>query len=459
MTIFELPIKETYVPEWSTWECIRESIQNGLDQGDRGFALKVEYKDGWLSVYNHGADMQVKALLLGETDKADDKAQRGQYGEGLDLSFLAGLRAGYEIQVFTQAELWVPSIKFSDKYGANVLMVQTRKLRTKRAGVEVRIKMPIEDWEGFKRLFVDLRDLDEAELVRTDKGTILFDKESKGMIYVKGIFVEKRTDFRYGYDLAHAELDRDRRVVGDFHLKWEISEMYSEAAHRCPDIVKDKVYVMLKAGTPDVEGFCNYTTSDELREQVAAQFLTDHGKEAVPVQSIGESAEMEHYGRQGVVVNDSMKKMLEQSKAVETPFDLKRKMRGAVKEKFSWQDLSDDERKTLKETCDLLENAFTLIRDDVATCKLLGISSLWTRISWKILDRVNIVEFRDAAIKGQAKPDTGDVLVAKDQLRNSVSLLRTLIHEIPHVVLKCHDGSGAHNIGIEELWTLIYFSK
>ena len=177
MTIFELPIKETYVPSWGTWEATRETIQNGLDQGDRGFKLDVTHEDGWLSVYNHGADMQVRALLLGETDKADVSSMRGKYGEGLDLSFLAGVRSGYDMVVYTQTESWVPSIEHSDAYGANVLMVRTEKLQEQRDGVEVRIKMPMDDWDEFIRLFIGLRELNENEMIRTQCGTILFDEE------------------------------------------------------------------------------------------------------------------------------------------------------------------------------------------------------------------------------------------------------------------------------------------
>ena len=118
MAKFALPIKSTYVPDWGVWECLREFVQNAKDEeDDRGSEMKISHSGSALRIFNRGADMDRSALLLGQTSKADRSDLRGQFGEGLNLVILAGVRAGLDIVVYTQTERWTATLEPSDEYG------------------------------------------------------------------------------------------------------------------------------------------------------------------------------------------------------------------------------------------------------------------------------------------------------------------------------------------------------
>ncbi len=458
MSVFELPIKEDYIPTWGTWESIREVMQNGLDENDRNFPLTVKYSGGWLTVTNQGADMSVQALLIGHSDKRGRKDMRGNHGEGLALAFLSGVRSGYEIKIETQGEFWSPSIEYSEKYDARVLFVKTRKRTKMGSGVTVKVKLPKEDWVGFKRLFVSMREIGDDEIVRTEDGSILFDKESMGMVYCNGIFVQKRADFRYGYDLKNIKLDRDRSLVNDFDLKWTIGNIYSQAAATRPEVVVGRIYTMLKSNAEDVRGMSNYNTSTELREEIAERFKTEHGNDAVPVDSIGDSSEMEHYGKQGVVVNDSLKKVLEDS-AIDSPSEVKRKLADEAIKTFSWHDLDGTERTSLKGACAAIDDALELVKGDKDSCDEIGIHAIWASLRLRVMDKVTVVEFRDEKLRGTANPGTEKIQISRAELASHTRALRVLVHEVAHIMFKAGDGEAIQSQSMEELWTLLYYCK
>ena len=455
MAVLELPIKETYVPKWGGWECVREIMQNGLDEHDNGHELTVEHKKGWLTVSNLGSDMDLKALLIGHTTKAEDGRARGQYGEGLDLSFLAGIRAGHKIEVETQREIWRPSIDFSKQYGENVLVVRTRKKRVRGSGVSVRMTLSDSDWEGFSRLFLSLRDFGSEDVIKTEHGDIILDADSVGMLYVKGIFVQRRSDIRHGYNFHRVDLDRDRRMVQDFDLKWQIAQMYSEAARSCPERVVQRVYRMMKDGAEDVRGFGDYNTSPEIREAMAEQFLTDFGDESVPVGSIGESKDVEHYGCRGVVVNDTLKKMLASSK-VATPDEIKRKIGEKPVKEYSWGDLSGEEQANMNLACEDIDNALSMVRGDEDLCRQLGVSRGFAGNDIAVLDMVGVVDFHDEHILGRANMDDRVVKLSRSVVGNRSRLIRVLIHELGHICSLSSDGAAMQTHAVEELWEVVY---
>jgi len=317
------------------------------------------------------------------------------------------------------------------------------------------VRMHIEEqvWEDTKRLFTVFReDLTEGDAVETKRGTILFDSASRGMLYVKGIFVQKREDFRHGYDLKTIELDRDRRIINDYDLKYETALIYKEAMDLKPNVMIKRVYDMVQTGAEDVRGMGIYTSiAGSASEQIAAQFLKDNGEDAVPVKTMKESEELDHNGRKGVVVGDTLSAILKTSK-IDTLETLKKKRETEIKTRFSWSDLSLEEQKNLKDAGDMIEAALEWVTEE--RCKDLFLTNIWVDSKIDVLGNIQIVEFHTDALEGTAELDKQTIKISRLALSHVSRTLRVLIHEKAHLVAT-YSSSSTHGRFAEELWTLV----
>lgn len=440
--MFVLPIKSTYVSHWGTWECIREIIQNAKDEEeDNGNPMTIRYHRGWLRIGNRGADITRKALLIGETSKANRPDLRGQFGEGLDLALLAGVRAGYEVRVYTRTEVWTPTIEHVKKFDASVLVVRTRAVKTETSGVEIRIKMPLDDWKEARKLFRFIVDDDEDQKIVVRDGTILLHPDRKGQIYVKGIYCTTMPKMDYGYDLNEAKMDRDRRMVDVWDLRYHLANMLREGVAKEPGKLAPAVYKMLQRKSEDVQSM-GYSDSDEFAEAMAAQFKAEHG-DAVPVEGMAESQRLDHVGARGVVVSDTLKRVLE--KKVRSAQEVHRELATAAVAEWSWHDLEPEEQTTLGELTTLLHEATTEWRGT------FGVKPL--------LDRLRVVDFKKPGLEGTCEAKTGVVKLARRLLVSSEDALIALVHEEAHALSAASDGTKRHVDMIERIWACLYFAR
>ena len=51
---------------------------------------------------------------------------------------------------------------------------------------------------------------------------------------MKGIYITTVSTLSYGYDLKTVRLDRDRRMVDSWDLRWELSKMLRDAVGKEP---------------------------------------------------------------------------------------------------------------------------------------------------------------------------------------------------------------------------------
>ena len=82
------PIKPAYVQDWTPKEALRELIANGIDgetQFGAAFSHTYDPKKQLLELRNTKVKLPIDALFFGGSDKADDSALIGRYGEGLKL--------------------------------------------------------------------------------------------------------------------------------------------------------------------------------------------------------------------------------------------------------------------------------------------------------------------------------------------------------------------------------------
>ncbi len=441
--MFVLPIKSTYVSHWGTWECIREIVQNAKDEEDEnGHKMTVRYERGWLRVSNIGADLGRNALLIGQTSKADRADLRGEFGEGLDLALLSGVRAGYDIRVYTKTEVWTPTIEYVEKFESLVLVVRTRARKTSGHGVEVRIKMPLDDWMEARKLFRFLVDDDEEHKIEVKGGTILLHDERKGQLYVKGIYCTTMPKLDYGYDLKHAKIDRDRRMVDPWDLRWTLANMLKEGVAKEPGKLAHNVYRMLKDKTEDVQHL-EYNSSDDFAEAMAAEFKAEHGEDAVPVEGMAESKQLDHLGAQGVVVSDTLKKVLERK--VKSARQVKHELATAAETEYSWQDLEEEEKEVLGQVTTLVHEA----------------TSEW-RGKWNLsplLDRLHVVDFKTETLEGTCDRMAKTVKIARRLLVSEEEALLVLVHEEAHALSAASDGEKQHVDMIERIWARLFFAR
>lgn len=442
MAKFALPIKSTYVPDWGVWECIREFVQNAKDEeDDRGSTMRITHRGSKLRISNAGADMDRSVLLLGKTTKAHRGDLRGQFGEGLNLAILAGVRAGFNIVIYTQTERWTATLESSDEFGGEeCLVIQTRRLPNRRTGVEVEIEgISKEAWEMLRDdFFVFLARIPDNKIVRVEgKGAVLLEERRKGHIYSKGVFVSKMDRFDHGYDLDKLELDRDRRMVNVWDLQYTLGSLFQDAVDRRPELLRADVYRMLRDGSEDTKHL-HYHAHGEVGDSIVEQFQEEHGEDAVAVANTQESQQVDRVGKKGIVVSDSLKEILQ--KRMGKPEDIVQEGLRGITATHAWSDLSEREQVTLSAAAAALDAVLPKGRPPV-------------------LSRVEIVDFRDENLNGTCELESGSIRLARKVLEDVPGCLCTLVHEEAHAISEAGDGEASHQAVIEELWTLLWAAK
>ena len=229
-----LSIATRYVPSWGVWEAVREIVQNGLDEADRGFPLKIEHRALAIRVSNAEARLERSTLLLGGGDKADS-GLRGKFGEGYKLALLVCVRLKKPVRIWTGiGEIWAPSLESSAVFGGAETLVIDVRSSSRVDGVVVEIG-GIDDatWATIKSRILALSPPKPEEVIHTDRGRILLSPAYHGQLYCRGLWVGLLPDtYAFGYDLDLLSLDRDRKMAEPWSLRYEIGTAIADAAHR-----------------------------------------------------------------------------------------------------------------------------------------------------------------------------------------------------------------------------------
>lgn len=430
----ELTIKTSYLPAWGAYEGLRELIQNGKDaqtEFDATFEVRYRKDTATLVIENEGCTLPHEALLFGHTTKESRGDLIGKFGEGLKLACLVLVRAGHAIKIRSGSEVWVPKIERSEKFDADVLVFYVEKGREPKNRVQVEIaNLSEDDWKTMEDHFLFLGKRNKDDFVKTGSGTLILGERYKHRVYVKGIFVQNSADLSFGYDLADAEVDRDRKMVETFDLNYRTAQIWRAAMATRPDLIANFI-TLLEGESKDVEGVNEYNTPylpEEVKQAVADHFVARHGDKALPVSTLADSQDVAHLGKHGIVCPKPLRNVLEQK--LGTVDQNKSKLSKEVVKLYGWHELSDVEKASL-------ERALFLVN---------GVEPL-------TLASVDVVDCRDEKILGLfSSQDGGRVQLAKKILSSSSSTLETLVHEVAH---KCGGGDGEHtHVGnIERIWS------
>lgn len=428
----QLTIKTSYLPSWQAYEGVREIVQNGRDaEIEHGATLKVDWYNDKLRVENDGATLPLKALLLGHTTKLDRSDTIGKFGEGLKLGILALVRAGHPVKIRNGSEVWTPTIERSQTFDEDVLTFIIESGRSYKNRVRVEIGgIDKAAWTKFRECFLFISKPTKAEAVETGVGTLLLGERYKGRVYVKGIFVQTDPDMRFGYDLRDAELDRDRKMVESWNLKYRTRQVLMAALNKEESLFADFTEILANP-TTEVEGISEsydvYSMPTKAAEHVAADFKAKYGEDAVPVASLAESKDIEHLGKKGIVVPKQLGTVL--AKTLGDALTVKEALKKEALKSYSWHELTEAERASLTEAVEMIQAAGEALA----------------------LDDIEVADFRSDDLMGQFSG--GKITVAYKYLADPDETLRILVHEVAH--RQGSDGDKGHVFRIEDIWKRI----
>lgn len=446
MARIELSVKSTYVPNWGVYEAVREFLQNLRDaKVMHGCEVRVRHdaRTNKLTMVSVGRTMDTRALLLGFTSKEGVTEAAGQYGEGMKLGLLALARLGHEVWIHTGDETWSPKIERSSAFGGEeVLVIWTRKVAPKN---EVRVEVSGIDtvaWEEMKPRFLFLGE--KGKSISTPHARVLLHPDYQGMMFVKGIFVQRLDDLSYGYDFetSNVRVDRDRKMVDMFDAKWESTAALMRAAAES-ESMQDNLYRALKEGRVDGAGAGNYADA-RVREGIVRRFRQDHGADAVPVPSEELAKDLRYVGGNAVVVKESMFKVL--APVTGSHATARAKLVSNATTIVQTTDLTDAERHVLGRA---IAAVWAHTTQEIALPFVVVFPETAGTAAGVAVHGVVMISVVDGQTKRQ-------IQIARHRLGRMVDVLGTLIHEVAHIESGAGDNDARHTAAIERLWAAVY---
>ena len=321
MSKFELSISPNYVPHWTVKDAVRELFQNALDQE----IADPDCKANWvylphletLTITSDNASLTPASLLLGVTSKSNDDKTIGQFGEGYKIATLVLLRSGLDVSFYNYGakEIWRPRLVKSRKYGTSILTFFTEKVPKTSAALkhlEINIRGITQEMYDDEILPSNLHlQSDTLEYIeRNVRGDVL--KDMQGKVFVNGLFVCNYENYVYGYNFKPEDikLDRDRKMISDFNLKWQASKIWALSTN-VAECVK-----MLSDGAEDVAYIDRHLTKPDMRAQISDaaydKFKETYGQGAIPIEYPHQAEDLPK-GYSGHVVPDSTMNLIKAS--------------------------------------------------------------------------------------------------------------------------------------------------
>lgn len=325
MSKIELTLAPNYVPNWTYVDAVRELFQNALDQAtqnpDNVASWYYDDVTGVLTISNATSKLTAASLLLGQTTKADDKSTIGQFGEGYKIATLVLLREGKNVVFYNYGarEIWRPRFVKSRRFGTDILTFFTEKAdgfwkKAPLADLIIAVEgISADEYKGIVESNLHLR-TDYEVLEETEFGDVI---NLPGKVFVNGLYVCDYEPYTYGYNFKpeHIRLDRDRKMVNDFDLRWMASKMWSG----CEDT--DKVMQLIvddKADVAFIKDVGAFSGQKRWCDAAADKFFSVYGPEAIPVTS-QEELDNVPTGYKGVVVSSSYSALIRGSSSFVMP--------------------------------------------------------------------------------------------------------------------------------------------
>lgn len=351
MRKIELTISPGYVPGWTIVDAVRELFQNALDQEKQhpGNDMDWSYEadSGKLYITNKSSVLTASSLLLGTTTKAGDASTIGQFGEGYKIATLVLLRNGKKITFYNYGakEIWRPRFVQSRRFGTSILTFFIEKAGSfwstpPNADLTIEVEgITAEEFEDILESNLHMRS-DYTVIQETSIGDVV---DLPGKVFVNGLYVCDYKPYKYGYNFKpeHIKLDRDRKMVSDFDLKWMASRLW------CNTKRDDIVLKLLEQGADDVL-YINSTWEGNVahwRDVAAENFINTYGPNAIPV-STQEELKAVPSGYKGILVSGTYNSLIRTRytfQEIEDPEEPKVRLRNLFKSLVDKYDIEDED--------------------------------------------------------------------------------------------------------------------
>ena len=139
------------------------------------------------------------------------------------------------------------------------------------------------------------------DCIETSYGQLIRTESYKGKIFVGGLFIctDPRIDLGVNFKPAVVRIERDRSMVDSFDVQWYLARMIEQS--------KDKE--LIKSSMSTYAGhFISYSYIDNVGDDIAKDFLEEHGYDAIPVSDQKDS--IFAVSTNTVIVSDTMKKLI-----------------------------------------------------------------------------------------------------------------------------------------------------
>ena len=453
MARIALSVSSDYLPNWGVHEGLRELVQNYIDAADdSGVKGEIRFEGGSargrVFLRNPGAKpLTREALLFGVTSKADRADQRGQFGEGMKVGTLALVRAERSVTIRTQTETWSASLAPAPDFGGRkVLTFDTRKRQTEADAVEIEIgPVEREEWDAIRDAFMFMQEEEgEVSSAKGYTGALLLDERHREAVFAKGILVTKMDGCRYGYDLSNLTLNRDRSMVNEWDVRYQVVNLISEQ-YRNGTVTLADISAMFFDNVWEVRDGHTWIYSNVTRDLLAD--MVTRKREASPLSrgiivtsSEEEAVKAESYGYAPVripkTLRDAAQYYLVSDKdeylnfrkkvGLATYAEMIAEMQDAIEVTHTLSDLTDEERSNLEWSIALLSRVNVSVSPEIVTFYRNDLLGLY---------------------KG------GKISLSRSILTDRNETLGTLIHEYSHGW--GGDGSIQHTSKIEETWVKV----
>lgn len=377
MAKIPLTIDKNYCASWNVFCGIRELLQNAKDADDDGHAMTVEHLPRTNQLVITNANISVdpaRLLILGQSNKTPGQ-QRGQFGEGFVLGTLALLRHGHAVKFTNGALNWNVAFEKADANhpfaGTELLTFTSRKLAYPARDFRITVEnITTEVWEALCPLFLFLVSPGEADTVQLHTGTLLLAPMYKGQIFARGIYVRAFPDLEYGYDMQHLALDRDRNALDEWKLHYELGRLWQEACRNNPERMSNLVYHLAKRDAPEVRSL-QYHADAKLLQHLQTHFTTEHGTNAVPVNSMSDVRDVEQLGAQPVVASPALTDLLAKGGLSRT--SALARQAGVIEVHFRYDELTPAEQAVVTRLTPFApELAIVAYRGNATECRLIA---------------------------------------------------------------------------------------
>lgn len=335
---FELGMTLDYASNWGVSDAVREFFQNALDEEreHEGNNMLFEYdkEQGRIIVGNKNSVLEPKTLLLGQSSKRDREDLIGQHGEGYKVATVVLLRNSKGVTIYNNklGEKWTAKVVNSKRYGAEIVVFDVERsggiFKSFRPAEDLNLVIVIsgitpEDWELCKKrnLHLQAKEKDDiGKVFETDDyggSRVLLDKKYSGKVFVNGLFVCDSAAITLGYDMPASliQLDRDRGLVDNFNLLYNVARVHMSASPEefiLENIDKpDFQYIASHIKYPSIDN--EVKKSSNLKDMLKNKFVSENGKEAIPVSNSEDFNALRSGGYHPVMVSRVVKDILGES--------------------------------------------------------------------------------------------------------------------------------------------------